>query len=890
MNDKFTNNLDEEAIARKLNQVAEQTQANGQFAADLEEQLRSAHRSKANWFASVVPFSPTLRWVTLMVLLVVVLSWSIKTLIPAPQPAINATPVASAVPTSTTSPDIPSEESNTPVPQESGFDYRDAKLFLQRPLPDSPASAHVYVLNKEHQPATLEQARTLADRFGIQGEVYTEPNYIFNTTNYVFSDGKQALSVYSDRSFIYLSDLTQTNYISTNTPNDNAEVIIREFLQTRGFDFPYRIFLSDFFTGYIVQPLAPDSIPMQFESFTPPSMTVMLDANGDVLRVDASLMSYDPTPVGEYGIISAQEAFDKLLNDNVLVGKMEFVHSAEQPMQDWYRSYPDNQPVTVYGHISVYPSADGGTPALVLVDGVPVIGNTTGMEALERYTFVQVNGQYIVENDIRKLNVESWDRKVVETSLTGSWSQQGDQIILTSNNGSAEEYALIDPPADLPLDRQSNTSVFDVYGVIVDGRIFWTFIRLFEDYSSGGGGGGSGLGFYKLNLSGPPVPFPTPTPLPVTSPQTYVVEANDTAGSIAAKFGVSIVALSQANNLDSSNTIFVGQTLVIPSSQSTNFLPTGFYTIQEGDTLSAISQNFGTTVDELIRLNHLSDTNIYVGQVLSVPFAETTEQAVEEMRGYLSVSIHNKSDGTSFKEYTLEVTLDNGGAIIYTLDGAMLSEVDAYNGLPILVSGSINSTGKLLVESYAIPYPELHFQVLKGTQQAAQVGGQNVITFTTEDGVTYVEFLVTNPFPLTPDSFTGEPGDLIQQEVLNIPDETFGGLPVAHVYQSAIVQEGSPEMEVQANRIYTINEPDNPMSSPDYAPPNLTINQVELVYFVSNPYYQVNDPNYQQRSPYIQPVWHFQGRYDDGTEFDALIQALKQEFLLPELEPHVGLG
>ena len=139
-------------------------------------------------------------------------------------------------------------------------------------------------------------------------------------------------------------------------------------------------------------------------------------------------------------------------------------------------------------------------------------------------------------------------------------------------------------------------------------------------------------------------------------------------------------------------------------------------------------------------------------------------------------------------------------------------------------------------------------------------------------------------------SFTGYQGDLIQQEVLIIPDETFGGIPVAHVYQSSIIQEGAPEMHVQANQIYVYNEPNDPMMSPNYIPPNLTINHVELVYYVSNPYYQVNDPNYSQRSAYIQPVWHFQGRYGDGSEFDVLMQALKQEFLLPELVPNAGVG
>ena len=133
-------------------------------------------------------------------------------------------------------------------------------------------------------------------------------------------------------------------------------------------------------------------------------------------------------------------------------------------------------------------------------------------------------------------------------------------------------------------------------------------------------------------------------------------------------------------------------------------------------------------------------------------------------------------------------------------------------------------------------------------------------------------------------------GELIQQEVLIIPDEAFGGMPVAHVHQSAMIQENGPEMEVLANTIYVQDDANDPGLPTDFTPPNLTIDKVELAYFVSNPYYQVNDPNYSQRSPYIQPVWHFIGHYDDGTEFDILIQALNQEVLLPELAPGLSPG
>jgi LysM repeat protein len=1068
MNDKFTNNTDDELIGRKLNQIAEQTHANGQFAAELEERLRNAHPPRVGWFASFVQVSPTIRWVALMILLAVVLSWSIKSLIPAPQPAFNTTPstfvcpvtlpngsqpygktgeqdpdfhgngqlwtklwpngkiymlptdqlpdgsfsqkwyfergvsgtltieghrldadaaplradipegygetglqvlslifpttgcwevtgrvsdasltfvtevvFGEAIPT----PNVTINQNATPVSEQTGYDFRGAKLYLGQPLPESPATAHVYLLNKQDQKATLEQARALAGRFGIQGEVYTEPTYIFDTNNYVFSDGKQSLSVYSLRFFSYIADLSKTSYYSKNTPNDNAESIIREFLQARGFDFPFRVIASDFFNGYIVQPLAPDSLPMQYESFTPPSMVVMLDETGAVLRVDAYQMDFDPAPVGEYGIISAQEALEKVLDDSLPGGKTEFVHGASNWPREWHHIYPDNQPLTAYGHITIYPAAEVGKPALVLMDGVPVTGNIQGLESLDRSTLVKVTGQYMVENGIRQLSVESWDKNVTEAYVSGTLSRQGDQILLTSDDGSGQQYPLIDPPSDVPLDTKVPETQLAVSGVITDGKMFWTYIQFFEGNSGGGGGGGGGLGFYKLNLSGPAVPFPTPASKPhmggseyvvkegdtvlaiaqlhgltperifeanpelsggvlsvgmtiiIPSPEApktetefpptqYVVQENDTLASIAFNFGVSVEALMQANGI-TENQVFTGQTLVIPNVASSE------YVVQEGDTLTSIAQNFGTTVDNLILENGLPNGTIMIGQRLLIPPSATNPpqsmiEKVEDMRGYLTVTIHNQVGGISTKEYTLEVSQNGGGMILYTLDGSNLGELDTYNGLPILVSGTLGPTGKLLMESYKIPYPDLHFQILKGTQKAQQLSGQDVIIFTTEDGNSYVEFLATNNQPTG--TFTDHVGEVIQQEVLIVPDETFAGMPVAHIYQSAVIQENGPELQVQADHISVFNDGSEPGSSGVYVQPNLTISKIELVYFVSNPYYQVNDPNYDQRSNDIQPVWHFHGRYDDGTEFDMLIQALKEEFLLPELVPNAGMG
>jgi LysM repeat protein len=886
MKDQIKNHVEpEENFSDALKSVVQKIEVNARFKAELGKQLMEAHQPARSHLGQSVFHRavPTFGWVFALALMVLVLNWMFRSIAPPPIPAAQETP-------SQATQDLPSPsptEFVTPSPNDEGYDWRGAKLYLAQPLPESLADAHIYLMNKD-EPATAEEARTLANRFGIQGEMYTTEGFVYGTTNYMFSDGKQSLQVHSDKYFTYTADLARHNRSFLKPSNPNAEEVFREFLNARGFDLPFQAYPSEFFGGYVVQPLAPDSIPIQYESFTLPMMRLVLDENRQVLTIDASLMDYDPNPIGEYGIITAQEAFDSLLDESAMTGKMEFSHSPTNMPKEWYPTYPDNQTVTMYGYVSSSPAVDPGKPALVLVDGVALTGNTNGMESLDRSSFIKATGQFITENGIRKFNVESWDRKVNETWVSGILSRQGDQVIITSDDGTGKQYPLIDPPADLPLDAQPSGSSLGISGVIENGVLSWYYIQFFESNSGGGGGGGGGLGFYKLNLSGTPAVFPSPTPQPAANAGTYVVTENDTVASIALNHGISVEALAKANGLSPQNFIFLGQTLVIPNAQGDSTF-TGIYTIQEGDTLTAIADRFGTTIDDLLQLNALTDTSIFVGQNLVVPIPESVEQPVEDLSGYLSVRIHKKSDGTSSKEYNLEVIKENGSTI-YPMLGSILSELDAYNALPILITGTINTQGELVVDSYKIPYPDLHFQILKGTQRAEQLEGQNVIIFTTEEGTSYVEFLATNPFPLSTDSFTGIVGDLIQQEVLIIPDETFGGLPVAHVYQSAMIQENAPELEVQANTIYVYDDANDPGLPTDTTRPNLTIDQVELIYFVSNPYYQVNDPNYSQRSPYLQPAWHFIGHYDDGTEFDMLIQALKEEFLLPELAPGLSPG
>jgi LysM repeat protein len=61
-----------------------------------------------------------------------------------------------------------------------------------------------------------------------------------------------------------------------------------------------------------------------------------------------------------------------------------------------------------------------------------------------------------------------------------------------------------------------------------------------------------------------PVPTPPPTvPAPAPPQQTYTVQQGDTLAAIAQRFGTTVAALQAANGIEDPNEIFVGQVLVI---------------------------------------------------------------------------------------------------------------------------------------------------------------------------------------------------------------------------------------------------------------------------------------------------------------------------------------
>lgn len=112
--------------------------------------------------------------------------------------------------------------------------------------------------------------------------------------------------------------------------------------------------------------------------------------------------------------------------------------------------------------------------------------------------------------------------------------------------------------------------------------------------------------------------------------ETYVVQSGDTLYKIANYFKMSVKELMELNNL-TSNVLSIGQVLKVKS-RNEGQIPSGVacygegyvapryetYTVKLGDSLYTIARRFKTTVDDLIDLNDLNNTNLSIGQVLKI--------------------------------------------------------------------------------------------------------------------------------------------------------------------------------------------------------------------------------------------------------------------------------
>ena len=189
----------------------------------------------------------------------------------------------------------------------------------------------------------------------------------------------------------------------------------------------------------------------------------------------------------------------------------------------------------------------------------------------------------------------------------------------------------------------------------------------------------------------------------VADADTYTVKKGDTLWDIAINNGTTVDQLMHDNNLTSS-LIFPGDKLTYNTTvnQVAQAKQEGYYSVVLGDTLGKISSKFGVSVDELVKLNNISNPNlIYVGEVLKIDAAAATKtqttattvakaSVTQTTSAQTVVKVEQPVKPAAAPAATTQVASSNKGAAIYQ---AAMAQLGRIQDCTMLVTNSLKAVG-----------------------------------------------------------------------------------------------------------------------------------------------------------------------------------------------------
>lgn len=812
--------------------TADLAQLEARLQQSLQERWPEAHPTElelASTLADILPrarknkmkisYSNTLRglgWGALALLLIAGLVWTIRNLAPLPsqvpaqvvtlevvspkvtqvivQPILAPSPTPKELlPTPTVSLLQPG-----PINQFPGLEFTFASG-----LPASPETMTLY-RQQLSDAVTAESARQVASQWGVAGGVYSTPSEGMHDVIFDVMDGARSMRFlnFPDQ-FIYSVGYSSPDYGSAlmdsgPLPSFDEQVAIATiFLKPLGIlDLPYRTQPLETERGMVAFIPLLDSYPVVQEIGVDRSnigwIDVKVNTPGQVTMVEYS--HHDFQPVASFPVLTAQQAWDRFTNDNNLQHSRYAVLTpeGENTYQSWVHKYEVGQQVDIYGWVNTYYPADPTQPAMVMLNNLPLIGETAGMSPDNRYDVRNVHAWGQIQGsstDGIALRVAGWEvSSLNDEFITGTLTTQSGDVQLVALD---RTLTLLDPPSDIPDGTQVG-----VQGVVLDGNslsLSWKFIETGEipfSYGASSSCGGSGGGGNQ---------------------------------SSDGNFGGGSFALLKLDGQD------------VPATPQVDgpYLP--------GDEINQVSGNVYVT------------QHIYLG-------------------GNTSLEVVFSPDPTA------GLNLDWG----YSLVGEALSAVDQYNNLPITISGEVdrveNHIVYINVTNYVPVYPGEQVQAWTGTEQITTLDGKQVVLFTTSAGESYV-LKSSVDFQPADANIIGRLGDLIEIEGYIIPDQQLGG----YLLLKDTAGSAQPDGVVDSAQVNIWDHSQDPSSNPGAVlQGTVTIDSVELAYDAVNldrcQPSAADDPTL---APwlYVQPMWVFNGHFDDGRRFIAQVQALPDEYL-----------
>lgn len=143
-----------------------------------------------------------------------------------------------------------------------------------------------------------------------------------------------------------------------------------------------------------------------------------------------------------------------------------------------------------------------------------------------------------------------------------------------------------------------------------------------------------------------------PQPPPQTAPQKqkpylyHRVRGGETLSCLAERYKTTVRAISSANNIGRSGVIKAGQRLKIPvkgarpaithARRTTTPVASKpvYHYVERGDSVWLLARKYNTTTDEIMRLNNLNTTSLYIGQKLAIPKGTQVVEKSEDTKAY----------------------------------------------------------------------------------------------------------------------------------------------------------------------------------------------------------------------------------------------------------------
>ncbi|MBK8901535.1 MAG: hypothetical protein IPM53_10155 [Anaerolineaceae bacterium] len=714
----------------------------------------------------------------------------------------------------------------------------DTTITLEADLSADPGEVPLYRVQTAPVPTTPEEALAWAQNFGLPDpEVFHSANENDPSLYVLGSDGQRlGFQNYPGFSEIFYTNPAASMGSGDPIPFDEATNIAVTFLRAHNL-------LPD---DYQVEPALGSSGSVQRVVVRPrmeagviggdsPGAALNLGISADGQVIHASLGQLIVEPAGTTTVISAQQAYDDLLNGRNVRGSTystvtlgsETVRSYQPPRPTW----ETGQSVDIVGYLDVMINAQTGAERVTLITADQNLYQLTGRRVNEwggtpgQWGNVHVQGTITGQDNqnIWQLAVDDWEMAspLIGSCLTGSLTETGNVAQFRSEDGI--NYTLPDAPEEIAVGEQMQVCL------------------------SAPAEPGDDLAW--INIQVPP-PDQGPPPGGVVPEQIAIGEVSGSGGGgggvvteqVVVEQAVEVTRVVTATPSEAGGSGMSVEAVPLTDPPTEFIEPTNPYEIGDEVTLTGIVQLYRIVAE----------------------------------------------DGTERLEATFANDGDQGEAtypLTYPLlaNQDLLAEMAEFNSLHIRVYGRIvpatdidmvfmsNAEQAIEVDSFDRPWPEEKLERFLGHLSLEEVEGQQVLVFT--DHATDQQYVI-NP-PNMP-AEVHEHDETLQEEQILLtgivhPVNTFGGLPLLErrgVSSGSDIAQATDVSEIPVidhDVIPTFNEADMHRREGlgGVVRGDVVIERVELVY-VYQP--QPAPAGGEVEPQALEPVWAFYGRTANGLE------------------------